>query len=139
MRTLLLLLAASCLTLQTFAQLTVNFTINTAADRAPISPLIYGTNQILQSTDNYKSLRMGGNRITGLNWENNASNAGSDYFHLPQIVVFRGKPIQVFTIRQKTTTFRMPSQHYKWQAMLQLTRMVLFQKEKQLPLRDGDK
>jgi hypothetical protein len=81
MRTLLLLLAASCLTLQTFAQLTVNFTINTAADRAPISPLIYGTNQILQSTDNYKSLRMGGNRITGLNWENNASNAGSDYFH----------------------------------------------------------
>ena len=24
---------------------------------------------------------MGGNRLTGYNWENNASNAGSDYIH----------------------------------------------------------
>ncbi len=64
-----------------FAQLNVNFTVNTTIGRAPISPLIYGTNQVLSPTDKYQSIRMGGNRITSLNWENNASNAGSDYLH----------------------------------------------------------
>jgi hypothetical protein len=79
---LLLILILSCgVSVKTSAQLNVSFSINATTGRAPISPLIYGTNQILSSTDRYKSLRMGGNRITGLNWENNASNAGSDYFH----------------------------------------------------------
>lgn len=63
------------------AQVNVTFNINTGAERATISPYIYGTNQILSGNDQYRSLRMGGNRITGLNWENNASNAGADYIH----------------------------------------------------------
>jgi len=64
------------------AQLTVTFTIDTApAGRLAISPLIYGTNQPQQAADNYGSVRQGGNRTTGYNWENNASNAGQDYQH----------------------------------------------------------
>ncbi|MES2810455.1 MAG: glycoside hydrolase family 44 protein, partial [Bacteroidota bacterium] len=66
------------LTVQTQAQKRVTFTINTAQERKPISPLIYGTN------DNYNkgtAKRMGGNRVTNYNWESNASNAGRDWFH----------------------------------------------------------
>ncbi|WP_400194334.1 glycoside hydrolase family 44 protein [Hymenobacter sp. B81] len=65
-----------------WAQLPVNFTVNTAAaGRRPISPLIYGTNEPLSDADRYGSVRQGGNRLTGYNWENNASHAGSDYFY----------------------------------------------------------
>lgn len=57
----------------------VQFTINAApANRKAISPLVYGTN------DPYPyalSSRLGGNRLTNYNWENNASNAGRDWFH----------------------------------------------------------
>ncbi|RVU02876.1 T9SS type A sorting domain-containing protein [Mucilaginibacter limnophilus] len=63
---------------QGYAQVKVTFNVNTKAERKKISPLIYGTN------DNYKyaaAKRLGGNRITNYNWENNASNAGRDWFH----------------------------------------------------------
>lgn len=50
------------------------------AERAPISPYIYGSNQD-DGTDVWTVRRYGGNRTTGYNWENNFSNAGSDYFH----------------------------------------------------------
>jgi gliding motility-associated-like protein len=66
------------LSLQSFAQKKVKFTINTTQERKTISPLIYGTN------DNYEyaaAKRLGGNRITNFNWENNASNAGRDWYH----------------------------------------------------------
>ncbi len=64
------------------AQTPVTFSVDLApAGRQPISPLIYGTNQPQQVADNYGSVRQGGNRITGYNWENNASNAGQDYFN----------------------------------------------------------
>ena len=63
-------------------------TVTITADPAnthPISPWIYGAN----SAHGYSSIirnltlnRQGGNRWTAYNWENNASNAGSDwYFH----------------------------------------------------------
>lgn len=58
----------------------VTFNIDTSAERAPISPYIYGTNDDLSGTENWKSRRMGGNRLSTYNWENNASNAGEDYF-----------------------------------------------------------
>lgn len=58
----------------------VTFSINTGAERAPISPYIYGTNDDLSGSENWGSRRMGGNRLTTYNWENNASNAGEDYF-----------------------------------------------------------
>jgi PKD repeat protein len=53
--------------------------VNTKEDRKPISPYIYGSNQNLNAE--LKSRRFGGNRTTGYNWENNFSNAGSDWMH----------------------------------------------------------
>lgn len=74
----LLLFLLIFFSLSAAAQRRVNFTINTTQDRKQINPLIYGTN------DDYKfalSKRLGGNRVTNYNWENNASNAGRDWYH----------------------------------------------------------
>jgi hypothetical protein len=57
----------------------VEVTVNTA-QRTPISPFIYGSNQD-DGSDVWTVRRYGGNRITGYNWENNFSNAGNDYRH----------------------------------------------------------
>ncbi len=47
---------------------------------APISPWIYGINGIEAADVPLLTLeRSGGNRLTAYNWENNASNAGSDW------------------------------------------------------------
>ncbi len=56
------------------------FTIRADSSIKPISPFIYGVN----GTDGIATsrpglVRAGGNRWTAYNWENNASNAGSDY------------------------------------------------------------
>jgi hypothetical protein len=61
----------------------VRFAVNSAASRHPISPYIYGVNQFDWGgrTRHLKLGRLGGNRFTAFNWENNASNAGSDYNH----------------------------------------------------------
>lgn len=58
----------------------INVNVDTGANKSAISPYIYGTNQ---DFDNAKvnSRRIGGNRLTCYNWENNFSNAGSDYIH----------------------------------------------------------
>ncbi|HUI28664.1 MAG TPA: glycoside hydrolase family 44 protein [Candidatus Acidoferrales bacterium] len=58
----------------------VSFTVMAADSAKPISPYIYGTNQLLAGGENWTAMRIGGNRLTGYNWENNASNAGSDWF-----------------------------------------------------------
>ncbi len=59
----------------------VHFTIDPQADVKPISRYIYGANQLLDGAYADGTLtRMGGNRWTAYNWENNASNAGIDYF-----------------------------------------------------------
>jgi mannan endo-1,4-beta-mannosidase len=60
---------------------TVNFAITVNDSPDTISPFIYGTNQLMSGGENWGSMRLGGNRLTGYNWENNASNAGSDYIH----------------------------------------------------------
>jgi hypothetical protein len=58
----------------------VSYSINTNKDRRPISPYIYGTNgQSEDADENITARRLGGNRMTSYNWENNASNAGHDY------------------------------------------------------------
>jgi hypothetical protein len=59
----------------------VEITIDTDAARAPISPYIYGTNQDYVEGIGWTVRRHGGNRITGYNWENNFSHAGSDWNH----------------------------------------------------------
>jgi len=67
------------------AQNSLNFIINTAEDRTPISPYIYGVNIIDFDTESdvgYTTNRFGGNRSTPYNWENNFSNAGSDFMQI---------------------------------------------------------
>ncbi|MBL8027653.1 MAG: T9SS type A sorting domain-containing protein [Fibrobacteres bacterium] len=59
----------------------VDFVIYADSVIRPISPLIYGTNQKLTKTENWSLMRMGGNRMTGYNWENNASSAGEDWYN----------------------------------------------------------
>jgi len=56
-------------------------TIDTKVDRKEISPFIYGSNQRLGSNDPWTVRRIGGNRLTGYNWENDYSNAGEDWMH----------------------------------------------------------
>ncbi|MBI4818112.1 MAG: endoglucanase A [Deltaproteobacteria bacterium] len=60
----------------------VRFSVNTSRGRRPISPFIYGVNADAP-IDAYRArfYRIGGNRWSTYNWEINASNAGSDYFH----------------------------------------------------------
>ncbi len=61
----------------TAANISVTFNISTDVNRTPISKYIYGTNSTGDA--NYTIVRSGGNRLTAYNWENNYSNAGSDY------------------------------------------------------------
>ncbi len=56
----------------------INVSIDTTAERAAISPYIYGGNWEFNNAK-LTSKRFGGNRTTGYNWENNFSNAGSDW------------------------------------------------------------
>jgi len=58
---------------------TVQITIDPTSGRQPISPYIYGTNQDLPGVASPGARRFGGDRLTGYNWETNASNAGNDY------------------------------------------------------------
>jgi hypothetical protein len=62
---------------------TVRFAIDSTASRHPISPFIYGMNQVdwAGRSRGLRLSRLGGNRWTAYNWENNASNAGADYNH----------------------------------------------------------
>jgi hypothetical protein len=65
------------------AHVTVTVTVNPSV-RHPISPYIYGMNFAtkLEGAPSGLTLdRSGGNRWTAYNWENNASNAGSDYLY----------------------------------------------------------
>lgn len=65
------------------AQINVTYTISPQTDRKVISPYVYGSNYSQTTTfthgENFTITRDGGNRTTAYNWENNASNAGSDY------------------------------------------------------------
>jgi len=59
----------------------VDFIVTVKDSLKEISPYIYGTNQLLNGDENWGSHRQGGNRMTGYNWENNASNAGNDWYN----------------------------------------------------------
>ncbi len=62
-----------------FSQTSVSYSINTQTNQQLISPFIYGCSN--GGYSNATIVRQGGNRMTGYNWENNASNAGEDYFN----------------------------------------------------------
>jgi hypothetical protein len=59
----------------------LSFTIHSQQKVRPISPLIYGLNGASFSgrPKGLTLTRSGGNRMTAYNWENNASNAGTDW------------------------------------------------------------
>jgi PKD repeat protein len=59
---------------------TVDVSIDTGLEKSLISPYIYGVNQDIDGLTS-TARRIGGNRLTGYNWENNASNSGSDWLH----------------------------------------------------------
>lgn len=62
----------------------VTFTIRADSDVHAISPLIYGINSATNLATEQRGVglvRSGGNRWTAYNWENNASNAGTDYLN----------------------------------------------------------
>jgi mannan endo-1,4-beta-mannosidase len=62
------------------AEVAVSFTVDLSKDVKPISPLIYGSNSDdITAADGVVFRRSGGNRLTGYNWENNASHAGMDW------------------------------------------------------------
>jgi hypothetical protein len=66
---------------------TIEMTVNATKDLHPISPWIYGINDLYErkETPDRKPactiVRLGGNRSTAWNWVNNASNAGHDWHH----------------------------------------------------------
>lgn len=60
----------------------VQVTVAPGEEQREISPYIYGINYGGSIRYTYpKSIRLGGNRFTAYNWENNYSNAGSDWNH----------------------------------------------------------
>src|SRR5579864_2839385 len=72
-----MVLASQCL-----AQTPIQINIYPEIDTHAISPFIYGSNgQSDDRDENIAARRIGGNRLTGYNWENNASNAGTDYLN----------------------------------------------------------
>lgn len=60
----------------------MNVAVDVSGEKKPISPYIYGINEHGDNLDEVTagSVRQGGNRFTAYNWENNYSNAGSDWY-----------------------------------------------------------
>ncbi|MBK8476199.1 MAG: hypothetical protein IPL39_07740 [Opitutaceae bacterium] len=85
------------------ADLTLSIRIDPRLDRAPISPYIYGSSQDLPSAP-LTVRRMGGNRITGYNWETNASNAGSDWYHSSDGYLVSNLPAELRSVPGITIT-----------------------------------
>jgi hypothetical protein len=57
----------------------VTLSLDPQAQVGVIDPRAYGANHFDVQRTTLR--RVGGNRMTGYNWESNASNAGSDYLH----------------------------------------------------------
>ena len=63
----------------------ITLSINTTQNRKPISPYIYGLNYATEAFANELDLplrRWGGNALSRYNYQNNATNLGSDFFFL---------------------------------------------------------
>jgi mannan endo-1,4-beta-mannosidase len=84
----------------------VTVTVQVDQDRTAISPYIYGSNQD-DGTDVWTVRREGGNRTTGYNWENNFSNAGSDYIHSSDLymITSEGLPASAAATPARAVTF----------------------------------
>ena len=87
----------------------INVTIDTSADNVKISPYIYGANYDCNGNEGTipqvaTASRLSGNRLTGYNWENNASNAGSDWKHSSDNYLTMNKPYDAQNIPGKVVT-----------------------------------
>lgn len=61
----------------------------------PISPYIYGVNSGVNLRGvAAKSFRLGGNRLTAYNWENNMSNAGADWYNSSDLYLVQSAEAQ---------------------------------------------
>ncbi len=63
----------------------ITLSVNTTQNRKPISPYIYGLNYATEAFANELDLplrRWGGNALSRYNYQNNATNLGSDFFYL---------------------------------------------------------
>lgn len=69
----------ACISVPAIRAQDVTFMIDAVHDRHAIPESVYGVND--GSSPGATVHRHGGNRHTGLNWENNASNAGTDYLN----------------------------------------------------------
>jgi hypothetical protein len=74
------------------ADLSVQIGINPSAGRLPISPYVYGVDQDLAGVSTPGARRFGGDRLTGYDWETNASNAGTDYINNSDDYLVDGLP-----------------------------------------------
>ncbi len=90
-----------CIGAATFAEnAVVDITVTPSAEHKAISPYIYGVNSGVDlSKVSAGAFRLGGNRLTAYNWENNVSNAGSDWKNFSDMYLmnnvaegFRGMP-----------------------------------------------
>jgi hypothetical protein len=102
-----------------WADIAVVYTVDTEAQRNAISPYIYGINW---ATGSWFTLRRcGGNRLTGYNWENNFSNAGSDWYHSSDRYLVRDLPAsQQCTPGKHLTSFHDTSLTYGQVSILTL-------------------
>ncbi len=58
---------------------TIGFIVDPTQNNNPISPYTYGSNSPIPLVNNIPLYRLGGDRLTAYNWENNSSNGGADY------------------------------------------------------------
>ena len=59
---------------------TMNVSVDLSGEKKSVSPYIYGINDAGYLSDvTVNAVRQGGNRYSAYNWENNYSNAGSDW------------------------------------------------------------
>lgn len=80
-----------------FAEQTTNqasrISVSPSKQIRKISPYIYGVNTDVDlNAVSAKSIRLGGNRMSAYNWENNMSNAGSDYYNTSDMYLITNIP-----------------------------------------------
>lgn len=71
----------------------MKITVTPSEQIRKISPYIYGVNTGVDlNAVSAKSIRLGGNRMSAYNWENNVSNAGSDYYNTSDMYMISDIP-----------------------------------------------
>jgi len=78
------------------ANISINVNIDTTQGKTAISPYIYGGNWDFNGAT-LTSKRLGGNRMTGYNWENNFSSAGSDWEQSSDTYLLKSVPKDQWT------------------------------------------